>query len=354
MVQVCRGLDRDRFQPLVTCLKPGGPLADKLIRFGVPYEETPVWSGLGPPGRAAVNSVRRFRPDVVHVQTKPDKLWGRLAAVRGRAPLLVSAARYSKPSWHDRFLLNRVSAVIANCDHRKAAFSRDFNFPADRVFSLPNGVEADRLLPPDQPTRDRYRAELGLTSGDLVAVQAARFHPVKDQPTALKALAKVRSSRPEAKLILVGQGGTEPSLRRLTARLGLTEAVVFAPPRPDPYPYYAAADIGLLSSRGEGLPRVLVEAAACGLPLAATDVGGCREIARPDQTGLIVPPGDPTALAEAWSRLADRPELRRSLGRAGRKLVEAEYTSAKMINDFQEIIERLVAENRVAADNRGV
>lgn len=347
-------MDRDRFQPLVACLKPGGPLAEKLIRTGVAYEETPVWSGLAPPGRAAVDSVRRFRPDVVHVQTKPDKLWGRLAAVRGRAPLLVSAARYSKASWHDRFLLHRVSAVIANCNRRRDAFVEDFSFPADRVFTLPNGVEADRLRPPDRTTRDRHRAELGLAPDDLIAVQAARFHPIKDQPTAIKALAQVRSNHPEAKLLLVGQGGTEPSLRRLIARLGLTGAVIFAPPKPDPYSYYAAADIGLLSSRGEGLPRVLVEEAACGLPLAATDVGGCREIARPDQTGLIVPPGDPTALAEAWSRLADRPELRRSLGRAGRRLVETEYTSIKMIADFQDIIERLVVENRVVAENRGV
>ena len=265
MAQVCQGLDRSRFQPLVACLRPGGPLADKLIRAGVDYEETPIWSGLAPPGRAATESVRRFRPDVVHVQTKPDKLWGRLAAVRGRAPLLVSAARYSKPSWHDRFLLGRVSAVIANCTHRQVAFSRDFNFPADRVFSLPNGVEADRLIPPDKATRDRYRAELGLAPSDIAAVQAARFHPIKDQPTALKALALVRLGRPGAKLILVGQGGTEPALRRLVARLGLAEAVVFAPPRPDPYAYYAAPTSPALLPR-RGVAPVLVEEAACGLP----------------------------------------------------------------------------------------
>ena len=106
--------------------------------------------------------------------------------------------------------------------------------------------------------------------------------------------------------------------------------------------FWASAHIAVLPSRREGLPMTLLEAAACGRPLIATDVPGCREIARPGLNALLVPPDDPQALAGAIERLAGDRELRARFGAAGRALVEREFSSARIGRDVVDLYRRLL------------
>jgi glycosyltransferase involved in cell wall biosynthesis len=102
------------------------------------------------------------------------------------------------------------------------------------------------------------------------------------------------------------------------------------------------AHIAVLPSRREGLPKSLLEAAACGRPIVATDVPGCREIARPDFNAVLVPPDDPAALADAIGRLAADPALRHTYGIAGRRLVESEFSARKIGCDIIALYKRLL------------
>ena len=106
--------------------------------------------------------------------------------------------------------------------------------------------------------------------------------------------------------------------------------------------FWAAAHIAVLPSRREGLPLTLLEAAACGRPLVATDVPGCREIARPGLNALLVPPDDAQALADAIDRLASDSDLRQRFGRAGRALVEQEFSSERIGGDIVGLYRRLL------------
>ena len=112
--------------------------------------------------------------------------------------------------------------------------------------------------------------------------------------------------------------------------------------------FWASAHIAVLPSRREGLPLTLLEAAACGRPLVATDVPGCREIARAGLNALLVPPDDPQALADAIDRLAADPELRARFGRAGRELVEREFSSQRIGRDVVGLYRRLLQPSETA------
>jgi glycosyltransferase involved in cell wall biosynthesis len=112
---------------------------------------------------------------------------------------------------------------------------------------------------------------------------------------------------------------------------------------PDIRAVWKAAHIAVLPSRREGLPKSLLEAAACGRPIVATDVPGCREIARPGVNALLVPPDDPVALADAIAQLAKDAELRHQFGQAGRKLVEQEFSAAQIGRQVRVLYDRLLS-----------
>jgi glycosyltransferase involved in cell wall biosynthesis len=107
---------------------------------------------------------------------------------------------------------------------------------------------------------------------------------------------------------------------------------------------WASAHIAVLPSHREGLPLSLLEAAACGRPLVATDVPGCRDIARPGVNAILVPPDDAEALADAIDRLAVDPELRQKLGRASRHLVEQNFSSRRIGTDLVKLYRRLLGQ----------
>jgi len=114
---------------------------------------------------------------------------------------------------------------------------------------------------------------------------------------------------------------------------------------------WSAAHIAVLPSRREGLPMMLIEAAACGRPLVATDVPGCREIARPAVNALLVPPDDAVALADAIDRLARDRELRRRFGAAGRELAQREFSRSRVGHDIVALYLRLMAGSNGPAES---
>jgi glycosyltransferase involved in cell wall biosynthesis len=144
------------------------------------------------------------------------------------------------------------------------------------------------------------------------------------------------------RLVVVGEGGSLEDLRRLAAELGLAETVVFAglqPPMPSVHNIF---EISVLCSRSEGFPNAVVEAMAAGRPVVGTDVIGIRDAVRADETGLLVPPADPAALADALDRLLSDEALRRAMGEAGRRRAAEEYHGDRVIATLESLYEEMV------------
>ncbi len=143
---------------------------------------------------------------------------------------------------------------------------------------------------------------------------------------------------PQAQLWLVGEGSSLGAFEQLAEQSLPPGSFRFIPARPDLRPLYRQAGLLALSSRGESLPNVVLEAMASGLPVAATAVGGVPEIVTPAQTGWLAPPGDPAALAAVLGRMLANPEQCRAMGRAARRRVELDFSLRVMVSRYEEVL----------------
>ena len=168
----------------------------------------------------------------------------------------------------------------------------------------------------------------------LLVLSVGRLHEQKDQTTLLRAWRRVADSQPDAVLALVGSGGLDRVLRELAAALDIAGSVRFVAPRPGLAEAYADADVFALSSRWEGLPYVLLEAMAYGLPVVSTAVDGVPEAVTDGGTGVLVPPGDTDAFGRALESLLADPQRRNRLGEAGRLRVSGAFTLEKMVDEL--------------------
>lgn len=189
--------------------------------------------------------------------------------------------------------------------------------------------------------RSAARRRLGLEPDELALVSVANFTAKKDQQGLLVAVSQLVATHPRLRLVLVGSGPLEPSLRSAVDRLQLARHVLFAGSRDDVLELLVGFDAFVLNSRFEGLPIALVEAMAAGLPVVATNVGGTPEVVDHGVEGFLVPPGDPGTLAVTLAKLLDDPTLRAEMGaRAARRAAGLQLSAA--VIHLQGIYDRLL------------
>jgi glycosyltransferase involved in cell wall biosynthesis len=269
-----------------------------------------------------IRLLRRERPAVVHANSSKAGILGRLAAVAAGVPARLftvhgwafkadrglSARAYL---WADRLMSPLTTTTICVADSELRAGLRARTCRPDRTVVIRNGVAPG---PPPRPSR----------AGPVTVLAVGRLRPPKDFPTLVRAVARLEPGA--VRLEIAGDGPERAALASEIERLGLDGTVELLGTRSDVPDLLAAADVFVLSSDSEGLPMSVLEAMAAGVPVVATAVGGVPELVRDDETGLLVPPRDPGALAAALGKLAADPELRRRLGGAGRRRVENEFS----------------------------
>jgi glycosyltransferase involved in cell wall biosynthesis len=210
----------------------------------------------------------------------------------------------------------------------------------DRIEVVPVGVEPERFAP---------AAPAGETTGEpLRVLTVGRLAGVKGQAVLLDALAELRRRGVAARLVIAGEGPERARLERRAARLGVADAVEFAGRlgHDRVAALYADADLFCTSSFAEGVPVVLIEAMASGLPVVATRIMGIPELVEHETHGLLVPPARADALADALERLARRPEERRAMGEAGRERVLAEFGWPAIAAQTVQVYETVLAARR--------
>lgn len=208
---------------------------------------------------------------------------------------------------------------------------------------LHNGVDLSVYTPATGGQAARPPADLPIPPGAPVVTVVAALRAAKGHEVALQAWPQVRARVPDATLLVVGDGPHGPVLR---ARAGA--GVIFAGSREDVPAVLRASTLALLPSLTEALPTVMIEAAACGLAAVATTVGGIPETVQHGRTGLLVPPGDPVALADAVTTLLTDDQLRHRFGQAGRRFAEERFDLRQWAQQLARLYEQAVAGPRPA------
>jgi D-inositol-3-phosphate glycosyltransferase len=220
-----------------------------------------------------------------------------------------------EPDWRDRAeaeLINCADAICVSCAQEEEQFRRLYGDPKGQIEIVAPGVEHAFFAPGD---RAGARAALDLPVAAPVILFVGRIQPLKGPDVAIRALHAL--GRPEALLLIVGgasgSGGDNEvdHARRLVDELGLHDQVRFVPPQPHHIlsTYYRAADVVVVPSRSESFGLVALEAAACGIPVVASAVGGLLSLVDHGETGFLVPQRDPALFASALARVLDQPSV---------------------------------------------
>ena len=323
--ELVRGL-HGRLEPIVYCLhESAGTLAEDLRALDCPVHV--IGGRFVERARRLGAAMARDRIDVLHAWlfiANGYAFAARLAGGRGRpAPPLITSARNCKMQGAASRLVNAVAfrgsaAIVVNSQDVAEYVIRHYAAPRARIRVIRNGIDTNRFHPP---------SAAGNGSGPIVTV--GRLVAQKDHVMFLQAAARLAASRPASRFVIVGDGPLRAELDRQVQALGLGAHVSFLGERRDVDAVLRSASLFWLTSRWEGMPNVVLEAMATGVPPIVTDVGGTRELVRPGVEGFIVASGDAEALVERSRPLLDDREAWRRCSVAARARAE-EFSVARM------------------------
>ncbi len=282
-----------------------------------------------------------FQPGLVHSWTQMTTLYAWPAARRLGVPLLDGSIRYShrmKP-WSKFWFVNRL--VFRLADHVVANSRAGLecqDVPACKSSVIHNGFNMARLQHLADPAG--ARAEIG-AEGMKVVGMVANFGKAKDYDTFIRAALEVLAQREDVLFVTVGQGPQRERCRALVPHHWRSR-VLFLDVRSSIEPLISAFDIGVLATFTEGISNFVTECMALSRPVVATDGGGTAELLADGETGFLVPPRDPAALAAKLVRLLDDPALCRRMGEAGRRRIAGEFSADRMVHSYWDLYRRLV------------
>jgi glycosyltransferase involved in cell wall biosynthesis len=306
---------------------------------------------------ALARFLRRERVDVLHTHLFEPSVVGLLAGAVARTPVRVMTRHYSnyhtriEKRWHVRAdrLCNRMShAIIAVSQHTADHLVQEERTNPEKVHVILNGIDFSRVKVSDSDAPARLRRELEAVDRPLLLLPG-RLHPEKGQSHLFRALPFVRQRLLRKPMVLVAGGGPfEAAYRAEVESLGCNDMVRFLGFRRDLPDLMAAADLVLLPSVAEAFGLVLAEALCLGVPVVATRVGGIPEIVSHGIDGVLVPPADSGALAEAIAGLLSDEPRRLKLAGAGRAKVIERFQFADMVRRYEQLYDRLTSAVPVA------
>lgn len=330
-----------------------GPLLERLKGSTVHVEEFHPRGGLDSPAgfyqilRLAA-FLRREGFEVVHAHDLWSNLMGVPAARLAGVPAIISSQRdLSQFAWYrglKRKILRRVQrmsdVLLANATPIRDALIAEEGFSPAKLRVIRNGVDTARI---QRGKRDRDRLFPGAGTGKLVVLVGNMHSDVKGHPWLIAAAPGVLRHFPDTRFVLAGDGESRQVFEKLAEELGVGSSFEFLGRRDDIPDVLASCDIGVLPSRAEGLPNAVLEYMAAGLPVVASRVGGNPELINDDVTGLLVPPQDSSALANALVELMRDEEKRNRIAINGRCLATQDYSFDRLVREVDELYTELLA-----------
>lgn len=341
LTYLCEGL-RQRGHDVSVACKPHPELEDELARLGIPTYPLAIGGKVNPLAPFMLASLaRRLQADVIHTHLSTASLWG---SVGGRlAGVPVVAEVHALNTRRCFMLANR----IVTCSEGVRQHLLHQQVPPQRMEVLHNGLP-DRLF---RGLKDRaaVRAELGIGPQTPVIGAVAHLAEKKGQRHLLEAMLLLRVHFPEAVCLFIGEGETHLELAELAEQLGVDRSVRFLGFRPDAVQLMVGLDVVVLPSVAkEGLGVALIEAGFLGKPVVGSDCPGIDEVIVSGETGLLAPPGDSMALADAIGRILRNPVLAKRFGENGRRRAQRLFSMESMAENAEQIYYSLLSRRRMA------
>jgi glycosyltransferase involved in cell wall biosynthesis len=348
LVRLATALDRRRFA-LTVVVPETGALTERLAALGVPTFVVPLHTRLLNPRTLwmLAQVFRRERPMIVQSHGARTNVYTKIAARLVGVPVVLATVHNSLFDYEvgalRRWLYVTAERLTGRLAHRVVAVShavgRDlvsrYRLPTEQVVVIQNGIDPAGFVPGRPPAA--ARAELGLSPETRLIGLVGRLARQKGPDLLVAALPTIVAAWPRLRCLFVGEGDLGSELRRQAAALGVASQCVFLGARRDVADLMALLDVVVLPSRSEGLPFALLEAMVLAKPVVATRVGGNPEVVEDGRTGLLVPPEDPAALAQAVLFLLDRPAEAVAMGRRGRERVVLDFSPARSAGALQEL-----------------
>lgn len=343
-----QGLNRARYSPtvLVRHATKSDYWSGPIRELGVEVQELPgQWSALRRHW-ALWRKLRRLKPDIVQgwtLWTNPQlALLGRLAGVPVRLGSLRCNLYRAGRGPFERWVTTRgLDRIVANSSKgRRDLLS--LGVPAERIELVFNAVDDHTAA--IQPDHTAVRRAWGVRENDIVLATIGNLTWPKNYPMLIEAARELRARGLPLKVVVYGEGPLRSELEALRRAAGLEADFILCGQHPEARTLIGVADVFGFTSWGEGMANALLEGALAGLPIVTTAVGGADDIVLEGETGFVVPVNDRVAFVRAVERLVTNPEQRRVMGARARKRALEEFSQARMVERFQQLYERVLAE----------
>lgn len=344
-----KALDPVRFQLHLACLRRWGPFMEEAEALGAPIAEYPLTRLYNPRALRQQwrfgRDLRRARVEIVHSYNFYTNVFAipaaRLAGVRGVVASIRDTGAYmTDPKRRLLRLVCRLADRVVVNAHAIRSWLLEQGYRRDRVRVIPNGIDTARFDGPH--AGERVRHDLDIPADAPLVMVLTRLHERKGLEDLLEAAPRILRRFPAVHFLIVGgriavrdgavvsDDAYRAALEERGRALGVGERLRFAGFRTDIPDILAASTVSVLPSLSEGLSNTVLESMAAGVPVVATAVGGIPEAIEPGVSGLLVPPRDPGALADAISSVLGDPERARVMGRSGRRRIEGHFSLGAM------------------------
>src|SRR5215218_10369052 len=288
--------------------------------------------------------IKQLRPDLVHAHDPHGVAMAALALSMSTLPKKAKLFAARRVDFHlrrsslSRWKYRQVDCFICASDAIRRMLIAD-GVPRARAVTVHEGIDLARVkaAPPAE-----LHQELWLPHDSPIVGNVAALVPHKGQRYLVEAAARLLPQQPDTRLVIAGEGELRPALEQQIKQHHLEKHVILAGFRPDVLSLHKAFEVFVMSSVTEGLGTSLLDAMACGRPVVATNVGGIPEVVADGETGLLVPPRDPAALAAAIVRLLADRGLREQMGAAGLARVQGTFSAERMVRNTLAVYQRVV------------
>ncbi|MDJ0928064.1 MAG: glycosyltransferase family 4 protein [Gammaproteobacteria bacterium] len=350
-VNLVNGLADRAFEKHLFVFESNMDQADRVRQPGVALHHVSRRSKFDlAPVRALARLIDEKEIDVLHCSLQIALFMGWCARrVSRRKPRLLVALHttHNRSRREDMFdlllfqwLMRSCNRIICVCQAQERHWQNKYAFLRGRTQVIYNGVDTEFFSPDTvSDAGAKLRRELGIAPDAVVACCIAAFRPEKGHDILLRAFARALESEVDAYLLLAGAGPRLSEIEALVTELGLNQRVEFLGIRADVRPILAAADVSVIASTAvETFSIAMLESLSMGVPVIATDIGGAGEMVFPDETGLLVPCGDPESLARAMTKMFGQPAACAAMGRKGRQLVMRQFSEEMMLSRTTDLL----------------
>ncbi len=343
VVNICRSIDRDKFDISVLCLRELGAFVPEVEALGIkvhflpqPEKGTDYFSFL-----KVAKILRQEKIQVIHTHNTQPFVDGTLGALlSGRRITIVHTdhardfpdkRRYMFAEW---LMSHFAYKVVGVSEHTSRNLIKYEKISPSKVITIPNGIDGSRFE--IEIDKHKKRKELGIRDSGPVIGLGVRLAEQKGITYLLQAMPRIIRACPDITLVVVGEGELKASFQHEASELGIENHVLFPGPRLDIPELLKLFDLYVLPSLWEGMPMVLLEALAAGCPVVATDVGGVSRVIEHEKNGLLVAPRDPEALAAAVIKLLSDENLREKFIKNGLAKFRQQFSAEIMTRKYEQ------------------